>query len=353
MADRLPNQHRTAFTLVELLVVIAIVGGLVAILLPAIQAARESARRTQCISNLKQIGIAAHNFHSARNAFPVGAESKANPKAPNNPWTFYRWSSLAHLTPYLEESNAYNSIDLTIPMYDGSSLTPNPQKGIALWVPLFLCPSDEAYTVAAGFAPTNYAACAGSGLLGACPTPVLGMNCLGSPLNTDGVFFVNSRTRISQILDGTSHTALMAESILGTPDSAPNNSSIPRDYHVDYKFTIVLPLTDTNCANTGQWNISDGRGFAWTSGEIRCAMYNHYYLPNQPIPDCMAVNLLGGLQYEYTPFGWRAARSRHPGGVNVLMADGAVQFVIDSVDSKVWQSMSSRNGNETIPVTSP
>src|SRR5215212_3523541 len=98
------RQH--GFTLVELLVVIAIIGVLIAVLLPAIQAARESARRTSCINNLKQIGVAANNFHNNYRAFPVGAESKEWPALQFNPWTFYRWSSLAHLTPFLEETNA-------------------------------------------------------------------------------------------------------------------------------------------------------------------------------------------------------------------------------------------------------
>src|SRR5262249_44540851 len=98
--------QRPGFTLVELLVVIAIVGILMALLLPAIQMARESARRTSCNNNLKQIGAAAFQFHDARGVFPVGSESKPCPTMPSNPWTFYRWSTLAHMTPFLEESNA-------------------------------------------------------------------------------------------------------------------------------------------------------------------------------------------------------------------------------------------------------
>ncbi len=96
--------RRRGFTLVELLVVIAIIGVLVAILLPAIQSARESARRTACTNNLRQLGVAAQNFYASMNAFPVGSESKAYPEQPANQWTFYRWSALAHLTPFLEET---------------------------------------------------------------------------------------------------------------------------------------------------------------------------------------------------------------------------------------------------------
>jgi prepilin-type N-terminal cleavage/methylation domain-containing protein/prepilin-type processing-associated H-X9-DG protein len=332
MADQSGTQRANGFTLVELLVVIAIIGVLIAITLPAVQAARESARRTSCTNNLKQIGTAAQNFHSARNAFPVGSESKQWPAAPSNAWTFYRWSALAHLTPYLEESNAYNSLDLSVPLY-GLNLDVTPQNayGAALVVPSFLCPSDTAQIISKKFAPTNYAACAGTGAGG------------GSPLNTDGIFYVNSHTRMSQILDGSSHTVLVSESVLGTPNGSP----IPKDFHVDYKFTFSVPLTEARCNTTQLWNEADGRGFAWVSGELRCALYNHHYLPNESVPDCLGVVLVGGPQMEYTPFGWRTARSRHTGGVNVLMADGAVRFVDDAVDPAVWQALATRNGGET------
>ncbi len=151
------------FTMVELLVVIAIVGILVGLLLPAIQAARESARRTACVNHLKQIGIAAQNFHDVNRAFPPGAESKPYPNAPSTAWTFYRWSSLAHLAPYLEEGNAVNLLDLSVPLYGTTfGVTPQNVAGVALVVPLFLCPSDLAQVVSPGFGPTNYVACSGA-----------------------------------------------------------------------------------------------------------------------------------------------------------------------------------------------
>ncbi len=318
----------------ELLVVIAIIGVLIAILLPAIQATRENARRTSCINNLKQIGIAANDFHSARNAFPLGSESKEWSSQTSNPWTFYRWSSLAYLAPYLEETNVQNALDLSVPLYTSTtnSVAPQNARGAALVVPLFLCPSDSERNVSPAFAPTNYAACAGTGSNG------------GSPINADGVFFVNSHIRIAQILDGTTHTALMSESVLGNPSGQPPQ----KDYTVDYLFTLGSPLNTSRCTSTQQWNVADGRGFSWVSGDFRCALYNHYYTPNQAVPDCMGVALSGGLSMLYTPFGWRAARSRHPGGVNLLMADGSVQFVFDTVDPTVWQAWATRHGSETI-----
>ncbi len=327
MPDHVPRKRAGGFTLVELLVVIAIIGILVALLLPAVQASRESARRTSCTNNLKQLGIAAQNFHSAQNGFPVGAESKPYPAKPTNAWSLYRWSSLAHLTPFLEESNVYNALDLKVPLYDGVTLsvTSENQAGVALVVPLFLCPSDEGRIVAPGFGPTNYAACAGTGING------------GSPQKTDGIFFVNSHTRLSQVTDGSSHTALFSESVLGNP----NGTATQNDPQVDYKFILSAPLTATKCNNTQQWNQSSGRGFSWANGEFRCALYNHLNTPNAPAFDCLGVQIAS-----LTPYGWRAARSRHPGGVNLLMADGAVRFVPDSVDPDLWKALATCNGNE-------
>ena len=319
------------FTLVELLVVIAILSVLIGLTLPGLSGARESSRRLSCINNMKQIGLAAKNYYGAHNSFPVGLESRQWAQAPTNPWTFYRWSSLAHLTPYLEQSNAYKALDLTLPLYGTNfNITPDNVKGVALLVPLFLCPSDEGQPVSPQFGPSNYVACAGTGING------------GSPLATDGTFFVNSHIRETQIVDGLSHTALFSESILGTLDGTPSKN----DPQVDYKFTLTTPLTTSSCASTQQWNVSDGRNFAWVSGEFRCCLYNHYFLPNQGTPDCIASGLGGGVQTQFMAYGWKAAHSRHPGGVNLLLADGSVQTVSDDIDITIWKAYATRAGHD-------
>lgn len=325
-------QRTAGFTLVELLVVIAIMGVLLAALLPAIQASRESVRRASCTNNLRQIGTAAQNFYSVHGSFPVGAEAKAYSPKPTNPWTFYRWSALAHLTPFLEETNVHNALDLKVPLYTAISTTPSAENApaVALVVPLFLCPSDHGQSVSERFGPTNYVASSGSGTNG------------GSPLQADGVFFVNSHTQMSQIVDGSSHTALFSESLLGNPEGTP----LARDAQVDYKFAFRSPLTESGCNATPQWNVSNARGFSWASGEYRCALYNHFYLPNEEVPDCIGVQLGGGLEEVYTPYGWRAARSRHPGGVNVLLADGSARFISDNVHLAVWRGLATRDGGE-------
>ena len=222
-----------AFTLVELLVVIAILGTLIALLLPAIQAARESGRRASCANNMRQIGLAAHAYLGEQQGFPPAADSHAWAAAPATPWTFFRWSALAKLTPYLEDRNVYKMLDLSVPLYNASlSVTPQNAQGVATLVPTFLCPSDRRLIVSTLFAPTNYAVCAGSG------------NDGGSPITANGIFFVNSHTRSEQITNGLSHTALAAESTLGNA----SGSGSMGDPNIDYKFTLTTPLTDGACA---------------------------------------------------------------------------------------------------------
>jgi prepilin-type N-terminal cleavage/methylation domain-containing protein/prepilin-type processing-associated H-X9-DG protein len=322
-------RHAKAFTLVELLVVITILGILIALLLPAIQSARESGRRASCSNNLRQIGVAASAYLSEQQAFPPGSESHAWAAAPTTPWTFFRWSALARLTPYLEDNNVAKMLDFSIPIYSANfNVTPENAAGVATVIPTFLCPSDRGIIVSPLFGPTNYAACAGSGADG------------GSPVTADGIFYVNSHTAEIQIPNGLSHTALLSESILGNP----NGSATANDSTVDYKFTLSTPLTDENCAGSNQWNVSDGRGFAWACGELRCALYNHYYLPNGDMPDCLGAGLVGGVQTQFLDYGWRTARSRHPGGVNLVMADGSVSFIGNDITLPIWQGMASRDG---------
>ncbi len=212
------------FTLVELLVVIAIIGILLALLLPAVQAAREAARRLSCQNNLKQLGLALHQHHDTRGVFPYGYQVKPWPPDPTVPPAHFRWSVLAELTPFLEQTNVYNRLDLSYPLYGGPgasppySIFPVNRFGVAQKVSTFLCPSDRAETIIPGRGPANYVACAGSGLNG------------GDATNADGVFYINSRTRIADILDGTSATALMSESLLG-----PGGSNITDPGQVDHQ----------------------------------------------------------------------------------------------------------------------
>ena len=321
--------RRCGFSLVELLVVIGIIGALTALLIPAVQSSRTAASRTACANNLRQLGLAAHHHVSARGYFPPGSVAKEFPADPQHAWTFYRWSALAQLTPYLENTAIHDALDLTVPLY-GSTFAVRPEnaEGVRAFVAEFICPADEVRRLNEEFGPTSYAACTGTGAKG------------GSPREADGVAFINSEITIAQISDGTSKTALISESILGDP--RPNN----HDPQTEYKFSFLAPLSEALCSGTVQWNVSDARGFAWANGEYRCALYNHRLAPNSPTPDCIGVQIGGPVQTRYTPFGWRAARSRHAGGVNLLLADGSLQFVADEIDLEVWRAVSTIAGDE-------
>jgi prepilin-type N-terminal cleavage/methylation domain-containing protein/prepilin-type processing-associated H-X9-DG protein len=339
-------RRRGAFTLVELLVVIAIIGILIALLLPAVQKVRESANRTQCLNNMKQIGIALHHYHDGQGSFPPSMRSAK---------FFDQWSALAFLNPYLEQTNIFSAMDLTTPMFqqdmtstDGFSVpqgnVPPPLGNpfaVQQVVKLFLCPSDRAEPVAfnrykiPSWGPTNYCVCTGTGLKGG-----------GSSNNTDGIFFAGSTTRFSDIVDGTSNTIALSESVLGRGQAG---FAVPKPPKVDVFTTYVSvpfptlgPLMDSNCQNAPNINYVDLRGFQWASGEVRCASYNHYYTPNSTTPDCT------GIDFDFSDLGWKAARSRHPSGVNVLLADGSGRFVENSISLTTWRSLATRNGGEVV-----
>lgn len=328
---------RRGVTLVELLVVVAILATTIGLLLPAVQTARETARRSTCSNNLRQLCLAAANHESARGRFPIGAESRQWDERPDFPHQFFRWSLLAHLSPYYEEERLLRSLDLTVPLYIGLSpgdIAPQNKSIVKLTVPLFLCPSDIAMPVAELFGPTNYAGCTGSGIDG------------GTPFETDGVYGVNSNTRPRDIRDGLSKTVAFSESMLGAgPKATTSRDGI--EVATGYGFTFVSPLTSAACQRPFYYNFTDLRGFSWANGEYRTTLYNHHGGPNAETLDCLSALMnTADKSRMYAGYGWRSARSRHRGGVGVGMADGAVRFVADSIDPAVWSAAATIAGGE-------
>lgn len=332
-------RSRRGFTLIELLVVVAVIGVMIALLLSAVQKVRQSADRVRCQSNLKQIGVALHNFHTGRKYLPPAIPATITAQYPATPEYFNAWSVLAQLNPYLEQTAIFNSMNLDVPTYTLPTTTVLPENRYAmgLVVPLFLCPSDKMQSVGGGygvasFGPVNYTACMGTGTTaGAAP--------YGSPWDADGIFRAKVKGRMNEIADGTSNTAAFSETTLGVGGAFKNN---PHDV-----YAYVTSLTPANCASPTLWNFQIPRGYSWASGEVRCASYNHFYTPNSPTYDCVAnINTAGPQQF--TAAGLKAARSNHSGGVNVLFADGAVRFVGNEILLETWRAISTRAGGENV-----
>ncbi len=310
---------RQGFTLIELLVVIAIIATLMALLLPAIQKVREAAARMICGSNLRQIGIAMHNYHNDYGHFPPGRGTPF-------PLVF---STHAYLLPHVEQANLQNLINFTrAPLpFGGDDGSANNAAAITR-LKLFRCPSDDAVVPGSPYGPTNYVACMGSGTVN-----------FANLSNGDGVFYHDSRVAIRDIRDGTTNTVAFSESLIGNGQTS--TGATPGDPRRE-----VLELaggTDTtpaDCSTGGGSKIWSGqRGAKWINGHYGDTIYNHFYLPNAREWDC-------GNGFHNKAL--TAARSMHNGHVMILLCDGGVRPVANTVRLDVWRAVSTRAGQEPL-----
>lgn len=359
-----PKSLRRAFTLIELLVVISIIALLVAVLLPAIQAAREAARRLQCNNNLRQIGLALHNYHETQGVLPwtqgyvatrfPTIKDGRSPRAGGNGEEWTTFGALALMLPHLEQAPIYNSINFCF----GANwfLLPNasdPLQGTAINVTIatFLCPSDSS-----GIGRNNYMASNGANFDWFSKSPASGP--LTRPTETNGC-----NGGIVDVTDGLSNTLAFSERLLG--DGNPNRNSMSDIFMPAmssngfvpwsnlltnpkaqaYLNMTAIPACDDYAAKnpTKTWNWS---GFHWASGNYHQSVFNLALPPNSPHRDCSPYPATAMAMGFYT------ARSGHPGGVNGLMADGSVRFFKNSIHPWTWMALGTRAGGELISADS-
>ncbi|RCS49465.1 DUF1559 domain-containing protein [Bremerella cremea] len=341
------NARWRGFTLVELLVVIAIIGILIAMLLPAVQQAREAARRMQCSNNLKQLALAMHTYESSYRTLPSGGNGGGSTQASSSAFSVH-----ARLLPFVEQTSLQDLIDFRQPVLAGSPPSFSNAAAKQL-IDMFLCPSDSAperaevkfgtMSFGTDLAGTNYMANTGTGISAA------GKSYYDPAFPTDGVFFFDSSTRFADLTDGTSNTVVMSESLRGPglDMSSTPLANIPKPYRLAASLSAgrsrigtspggVDPMfTEADIQGASDWR--GDRGFPWIWGQASATLFNSYLAPNSSLPDA----------YSHSR-GWFAARSLHPGGVNAVLADGSVKFVAETVDLPIWRGLSTRGGGEVL-----
>jgi prepilin-type N-terminal cleavage/methylation domain-containing protein/prepilin-type processing-associated H-X9-DG protein len=355
------RKHPRGFTLIELLVVIAIIGVLIALLLPAVQSAREAARRAQCTNNLKQIGLALHNYHSTHGVFPMGCSLQPQ----NNPGDFAMWNSFsAHalLLGFMEQAPIYNALNFNMsPESDYQANTSLVRRTVAA----FMCPSDP--NVGAGKTNINsYASSFGTSTHGMFDWTDQQPHWNNQrPRDSSGLFTFGMAYGIRDCVDGSSNTIAFSEWVVGrtnTPGFRGNmivgatGSGVSDMDATRNEAATIAALQQcsqqfrTRAASNTPTGNYDTKGWRWAMGTAGFSMFNTIQTPNDQLG-------FGGCRFGCEGC-WPdssftiGASSFHSGGVNALMGDGSVKFLKDSVARRTYWALGTRDGGETISADS-
>lgn len=350
------------FTLVELLVVIAIIGILIALLLPAVQAAREAARRSQCTNNLKQLGLANHNYHDVIKTFPYGKGGTTCPYPSTPPCNYGRLSGFIPLLPYLEQKPMYDAIMAgALPTY----LPGGPEgwnSGWSVWsrAPASLnCPSDPSPYNTTTTARNNYAFSRGDAVTN-----------IRDDSTSRGIYAYSRTYGMADVRDGTSNTVMMSERVKG--DIGGTQTAVAGN--MEAKLANAMSVANITTAPNACFAVASGQylvvgqaykvkfGTCWMDGQPERTGFNTVLPPNAP--NCSND---GNVNAD-SPSSVIPPSSRHPGGVNVVLADGSVRFISETIDTGtlgstppatnssvaspygVWGALGSKAGGESVAV---
>lgn len=350
--------RQRGFTLIELLVVIAIIAILIALLLPAVQQAREAARRTQCRNNLKQLGLALHNYHDTAGMFtPNGvAPVREITGTMRTDQAWLAWSGLAMLLPYVDQAPLYNTIDFSYEHGANAAAPFPPNKNLdarRTYITAFQCPSDPSISIkyTTDMAPTSYGLSTGPG-------------ADWSLRNTPpGFATLQKGTRTSEIIDGTSNTIAMSEMQVGNNSGAYTAGDKRKPYYrvvtgsnlrvggsavfknnaasiaaINAYYSACLATFDSG----GGWSSeSDEQGRFWAMGRVYWGPWHTTLVKPNAGPSC-------DLDSSTTNMDLREPSSHHTGGVHCLLADGSVKFVSENINQGVWISAGTTQGEETL-----
>jgi len=335
------TRNRKGFTLIELLVVIAIIAVLISLLLPAVQSAREAARRSQCINNLKQIGLALHNYHSAVGSFPMGnARSYESPGVVTDWGTF---SAHAMMLPYMEQTQIYNASNFSWNIWYGWGAEINK----TVWnmkANVFLCPSDGN----AGKDHMN----SYHGSFGTTTDPWRDQ--------TNGIFAPRfTAYKISDVTDGTSNTIAFVEALTGDYNRFDNiRRNMGSGVGIPSNFMQFDVRTQSTALRQGMQQCTtfiqktpgsnSNRGYRWQTGSPGLSLTNLVLTPmstTAPFSACR-MDCSSGCGSDFGHL--FSTSSNHPGGANVLMTDGSVKFMKASVAEQTWWALATRDSGEVV-----